>query len=83
MTPEVGARVLNRHRHDVRATPEQLARLEAARAVVAAGPEGVDQEGAVAPLPPELEEHAARLKEVAGHLFEAGCQPALVDLTRL
>jgi hypothetical protein len=37
----------------------------------------------IAPLPAELNEHAAKLREVAGHLFELGWQPAMVDLTRV
>ena len=57
--------------------------MERARAAVAARPEGVQQDGMVASLPAELNRHVARLRELAGHLFELGWEPAMVDLTRV
>ena len=83
MAPQAAARFLSGRPSGTQPTTDEQARLERARAAVAARPEGVAQDGMVAPLPAELNQHVAQLRELAGHLFDLGWQPAMVDLSRV
>ena len=62
MPPDAAARVQVGNRADVPASAEIQARAQAARAVVAARPSGVDQSGVLGEAPPDLAAHIAALQ---------------------
>lgn len=59
-------------------------RIEAARKIVALRPVGIEQQGLIAPAPPELDAHlsALRLTSAAAY-FSEGWEVAVVDLARI
>lgn len=80
---ELAYSYLNSKRDGAVATEAQRARVLAARAAVAARPEGVDQSELVSPLPDELAEYAADLRVAAADLYDAGWELRIVDLARV
>lgn len=85
LTPEEGALWLAGRNQQGAADAALLTRCRDARAVAAARPLGVDQQGVVQALPPAANAHVSAL---AAHPWGArvlaeGGQPALVDLTRI
>lgn len=85
MTPAQAEMVLggNTLGKEVSAEHRELARR--AREAVAGRPAGIDQTDVVSELPPELEEHAARLRQspAGAAMFQQGWDVALVDLARV
>jgi hypothetical protein len=73
--------LLSGQRAGVQLTPEQLAQAEDARSAVALRSPGIDQAETLGPVPLELEDHIAALREGPGAgFFAEGWQVAVVDL---
>jgi hypothetical protein len=84
--PEGDARlVLAAAETDRELTPGQEEWLAAARERVRSRPAGVDQDGLVRPLPPEMDAYTARMGEhpESQWYLSQGYTPALVDLSRI
>src|SRR5437867_204190 len=85
MPAEQAERVQHGNRLDVAVSEEAVNRARAAREAVAARAPGVNQEGVLAAIPGELDEHINALQQhpAAGAYFAEGWHVAFADLRRV
>src|ERR1700678_3711901 len=85
MTPTQAETILGGNTLGKVASAEHRDIARIAREVVASVPAGIDQSGIVSPLPQELEEHVAQLRQTpaGAAMFQQGWEVVLVDLARV
>lgn len=85
LPPELAYRLLVSNRGDVQPTEEHRELVRRAHEAVGLRPEGIDQNGTVSGLPPQLEDHVEQLRQSpsAAPLFAESWTVALVDLTQV